>query len=378
MSNVDENKDEWLEVINDTAKLLANRQARVLETAVSSNAISDNLAGNVEFWSWMNRNYSSAGGGMFSSNQAMNDYIKSGSGKAMWMEKQLQGKGYEFDWVQKQRHNPLNIFKKYDLGDVSNQPAIDAVEKNLLTGKESSYQMKAYTSKSNPHLQNTGKDVTVITNAEKVDVVSDNGYAVESFKDNNEIKSDILQRQKSIENGSATPSYTISNVAGTMAKAGLAGCVIGMGTEAVLSYKKMKNGEISEDEYITEVLKSGGETGVTSGVTAGIMIPVNAAITAAGVTSVVGIPIAIAISAGVDKIVAPCFGRGEYKNILGEATYCQSLESMYVPFMKTLEYAADEYKSFADKVTEQDGIYNKIREKDRAVNKALKNLYDSI
>jgi len=294
------------------------------------------------------------------------------------MEKQLQGKGYEYDWVQKQRHNPLNIFKKYDLGDVSNQPAIDAVEKNLLTGKESTYQMKAYTSKSNPHLQNTGKDVTVITNAEKVDVVRDNGYTVESFKDNNEIKNDILQRQKSIESGSAAPSYTVSNVAGTMAKAGLAGCAIGIGVEAVLSYKKMKNGEISEDEYITEILKSGGETGVTSGVTAGIMIPVNAAITAAGVTSVVGIPIAIAISAGVDKIVAPCFGRGEYKKILGEATYYQSLESMYVPFMQTLEYAAAEYKSFADKVVEQDGVYNKIREKDRAVNKALKDLYDSI
>lgn len=378
MSNVDENKDEWLEVISNTAKLLANRQARVLETAVSSNAISDNLASNVEFWSWMNRNYSSAGGGMFASNQAMNDYIKSGSGKAMCMEKQLQGKGYEYDWVQKQRHNPLNIFKKYDLGDVSNQPAIDAVEKNLLTGKESTYQMKAYTSKSNSHLQNTGKDVTVITNAEKVDVVRDNGYTVESFKDNNEIKNDILQRQKSIESGSAAPSYTVSNVAGTMAKAGLAGCAIGIGVEAVLSYKKMKNGEISEDEYITEILKSGGETGVTSGVTAGIMIPVNAAITAAGVTSVVGIPIAIAISAGVDKIVAPCFGRGEYKKILGEATYYQSLESMYVPFMQTLEYAAAEYKSFADKVVEQDGVYNKIREKDRAVNKALKDLYDSI
>lgn len=378
MSNVDENKDEWLEVINDTAKLLANRQARVLETAVSSNAISDNLASNVEFWSWMNRNYSSAGGGMFASNQAMNDYIKSGLGKAMWMEKQLQGKGYEYDWVQKQRHNPLNIFKKYDLGDVSNQPSIDAVEKNLLTGKESAYQMKAYTSKTNPHLQNTEKDVTVITNVEKVDVVRDNGYTVESFKDNNEIKNDILQRQKSIENGSAAPSYTVSNVAGTMAKAGLAGCAIGMGAEAVLSYKKMKNGEISEDEYITEILKSGGETGVTSGVTAGIMIPVNAAITAAGVTSVVGIPIAIAISAGVDKIVAPCFGRGEYKKILGEATYYQSLESMYVPFMQTLEYAADEYKSFADKVVEQDSVYNKIREKDRVVNKALKDLYGSI
>lgn len=376
MSDFDADKNELLEMITDTAELFTNKQARTLETAISSNTLSDALVSDVEFWSWMNRNYSSAGGGMFSSNEAMKEYIRSGPGKAMWMEKQLQGKGYEFDWVQKQRHDILNIFKKYDLGDVSNQPAIDAVEKNLLTGKESTYQMKAYTSKSNPHLQNTGKDVTVITNAEKVDVVRDNGDTVESFKDNNEIKNDILKRQKSIESGSAAPSYTVSNVAGTMAKAGLAGCAIGIGAEAVLSYRKMKNGEISEDEYITEILKSGGETGVTSGVTAGIMIPVNAAITAAGVTSVVGIP--IAISAGVDKIVAPCFGRGEYKKILGEATYYQSLESMYVPFMQTLEYAAAEYKSFAAKVVEQDGVYNKIREKDRVVNKALKDLYDSI
>ena len=53
-------------------------------------------------------------------------------------------------------------------------------------------------------------------------------YEISYDDSNNEIKNDILQRQKSIENGSATPSYTISNVAGTMAKAGLTGCVIGM------------------------------------------------------------------------------------------------------------------------------------------------------
>ncbi len=378
MSDFDADKNELLEMITDTAELVTNKQARTLETAISSNTLSDALVSDVEFWSWMNRNYSSAGGGMFSSNEAMKEYIRSGPGKAIWMEKQLQGKGYEFDWVQKQRHNILNIFKKYDLGDVSNQPAIDVIEKDLLTGKEKFYQMKAYTSKSNPDLHNTGKEVQVVTNAEKADIVRENGYQVESYKNSDSIKNDILERQENIESGAATPTYTIGNVSATMAKAGLVGAVIGMGTESVLSYKKWKNNEITDEEYLDEVLKSGGESAITSGATAGIMIPVNAAITAAGVTAVVGIPIAIAISAGVDKIVAPCFGRGDYKKVLGEATYYQSLESMYVPFMQTLEYAAAEYKSFADKVAEQNGIYNKIREKDRAVNKALKDLYDSI
>ena len=66
MINIEENKNEFLEMIKDTSRLLGSRQSRILETAMSSNAMSDSLVNNVEFWGWMNRNYSSAGGGMFS------------------------------------------------------------------------------------------------------------------------------------------------------------------------------------------------------------------------------------------------------------------------------------------------------------------------
>lgn len=378
MSNIEENKNEFLEMIKDTSRLLGSEQTRILEAAMSSNAMSDSLVNNVEFWSWMNRNYSSAGGGMFSSNEAMKEYIRSGPGKAIWMEKQLQGKGYEFDWVQKQRHNILNIFKKYDLGDVSNQPAIDVIEKDLLTGKEKFYQMKAYTSKSNPDLHNTGKEVQVVTNAEKADIVRENGYQVESYKNSDSIKNDILERQENIESGAATPTYTIADISATMSKAGMVGAAIGMGTETIFSYKRWKNNEITDDEYLEEVLKSGGESGITSGATAGIMIFVNDAITVAGMNSGIGIPIAIAISAGIDKIIAPCFGRGDYRKVLGEARYYQSIESMYVTFMQKLECASRECESFANSLVEQNKVYNNIREKDKAVTKELKDLYDSI
>ena len=378
MSDFDADKNELLEMITVTTELVANKQARTLETAISSNTLSDVLVSDVEFWSWMNRNYSSSGGGMFSSNEAMKEYIRSGPGKAIWMEKQLQGKGYEFDWVQKQRHNILNIFKKYDLGDVSNQPAIDVIEKDLLTRKEKFYQMKAYTSKSNPDLHNTGKEVQVVTNAEKADIVRENGYQVESYKNSDSIKNDILERQENIESGAATPTYTIADISVTMSKAGLVGAVIGMGTETIFSYKRWKNNEITDDEYLEEVLKSGGESGITSGATAGIMIFVNDAITVAGMNSGIGIPIAIAISAGIDKIIAPCFGRGDYRKVLGEARYYQSIESMYVPFMQKLECAARECESFANSLVEQNKVYNNIREKDKAVTKALKDLYDLI
>ena len=41
----------------------------------------------------------------------------------------------------------------------------------------------------------------------------------------------------------------------------MVGCVIGMGTEAVFSYKAWKKGQISDEEYLKEVLKAGGTMG---------------------------------------------------------------------------------------------------------------------
>ena len=57
-------------------------------------------------------------------------------------------------------------------------------------------------------------------------------------------------------------------------------------------------------------------------------IPVQAAITAAGASTLIGIPVAIVVSAALDKIIAPAFGRGDYAKYLAQAKFYQSITDM--------------------------------------------------
>ena len=125
-------------------------------------------------------------------------------------------------------------------------------------------------------------------------------------------------------------------------------------------------------------MKSGGEAGTTATLSTGVMIPVSAAITAAGISSVVTVPIAFVVTSGINKVVAPCFGRGEYKKILSKAQYYQSLESMYKPYMESIEHAIYEYENFINEFVKQEKEYRYIQKKDRTINESLKRLYDSI
>jgi hypothetical protein len=376
-SNDELKEEEVLKMIDDTSKLVAKKNINVLAQGAVAAQSSNALANKVEFWKWIDRNY--AGSGIFSSNNSMQEYISQGAGKEEWVVKQLQGKGYEWDWMAQQRNNIKNLFNRYDAGDVANRAASDVTEMNIFTGKSTEYQMKAYTGKSNPHLKNTPTDMTVVTNAEKVSVVQKNGYeSVESYQDNQLIKKSTDSRLEEIKNGSAEPVYNFKNVGGTMAKAGLVGCVIGMGTEAVFSYKAWKKGQISDEEYLKEVLKAGGDAGVTAGITSGIMIPVTAAITAAGVSTVVTIPIAIVVGGIVNKVVAPCFGRGEYRKILSQAKYYQNLENVYDNLLISMENASNQYYNFVSSMKNQHKVNNLMKEKSLELNIELKKLYDKI
>jgi len=371
-------EQEILDLFNDTSNLAANKQIAQLQIVTNAVKGSNTLTDKVEFWDWMNRNFNGAGGKMFSSNEAMQNYISRGAGKRDWVYKQVQGKGYEWDWMQAQRSNVRNLFKVYEAGDVSNQAAIDVIEHNWLTGHETEYQMKAYISKNNPDLHNTDKSVTVVTNAEKAKVVSDNGYPVQSYKDRNEIIQDIQERMDDIDSGKATPKYSVKNVGGAMFKAGMVGCVMGMGTEVIFSYRQWKEGKITDEEYLIEAVKAGGDSGITAAGTTGIMIPISAAITSAGVTSLLTIPIAFVVSAGVNEIVAPCFGRGKYKKILNNAHYYQSIEKLYYGYMNSIAIASKKYEDFTMQICEQEKKYQSLKVKDKIVTAKLKDLYDSI
>ena len=353
-------ESEYVEYLSDTVKLAHEAHIQHLSTAVGAARQADKLTDIVEFWKWMQRNYDKSG--IFDSPQAMKEYMSKGAGKVEWMRKQLQGKGFEWDWMQNQRNNIKNLFNKFDAGDVANRAASDVTKTNLFTGKITEYQMKAYTSKTNPDLHNTPKDMTVVTNAEKVEVVKGNGYEnVESFQDTNTINKQVDKRIKQIENGQATPYYTLKNVGFTMAKAGAIGVVVSASIEGFSRWKDVKSGTISKEEYLLEIAKSAGEGGAIGAATAGIMIPISSVLTTAGLASMpITIPVSIIVGGALSKIIAPIFGRGDYKKILGEAKYYQSLMDMNIDLINALEITTQQFEAFIIEYQNQLRVFNQL------------------
>lgn len=370
-------EDDILEMMNDTSQLIAQFNIDELSSAAIAAKGSSTLTNEVEFWKWMGRNYTKLG--IFNNNQAMQQYISQGIGKEQWMTTQLQGKGYEWDWMSSQRNTPKNIFNIYDAGDIVNRAASDVTEKNIFSGKTKEYQMKAYTSKNNPNLENTPKDMTVVTNAEKIDGVKLKGYdKVDNFQDANTIKQSTNKRLEQINDRKVYTSYNIKNISTAMAKAGTIGCVVGMGTESIVSYKNWKEGHLTDKEYINEILKSGAYTGTTTSITAGLMIPVSKVITLAGASNLLTIPIAFVMSETVNKIVAPCFGKGKYMEILSSAKYYQNIENVYCDMINSMENASKQYYDFIVSMSAQNRNHEEFKSKSMDMNKNLKDLYDSI
>lgn len=281
-------------------------------------------ADDVHFYQWMDRNFKKSG--IFSSQEAMLNYINKGAGYENTFNKVLQGKGYEAVWINKQRRNPLNVFNRYDAGNVANRPGSDVSEISLLTGETKKYQMKAYTSNNIPDLHNTPKDMTVVTNAEKVKAVSDKGYIdVEAFQTTEEISKRTQARMNQIKNGKVYTKHTLPSTFSSAAASGIGGALIGSVAEAVSSHRAYINGEISSEEYAGEIMKSGAQAGATAAITTAASIPVAAVLATAGVASTpVMIPVSMAISKVVDNAIAPIFKRGIYKEAKEDIEHTQS------------------------------------------------------
>ena len=369
-------EDDFLQMMNETGRLSALRNAGKLSSFALSAQQSNTLANDVEFWHWLSRNYQASG--IFDSSSSMLEYISQGSTKEEWLSRIIQGKGYEWDYMAGQRGSIRNILDTFDAGDVSNRMGSDVTQRNILTGESTEYQMKAYTSSNTPDLHNTSKDIKVITNAEKAGEIQRMGYDTEAFQDSDTISRKRDERIDNIRRGEVRTSYTLKSTAGMMAKAGLIGCAIGITTEALASYRAWKNGNLSDDEYLAEILKAGGNAGLTSAGTAGIMLPVSSMITAAGMSSLITIPVAFVVGSAVNKIIAPCFGRGDYRRILSQAKYYQNLESLYHDMMGSMQASSEHFVSFLNRVKSQRQFHENAKRVSMSLNKDLEALYNSI
>lgn len=358
------------EFFSDTAQLLSDLKAKEIGNAYNAFSQAGSYVNNVEFWRWMNQNYQASG--LFNSPEAIRNLTE--GTKADWFLKQLQGKGYEWDWVTSQRLKFNNLANKFDLGIDPTQAGIDATKTSLLDGSSETFQHKSYLGKKNIRLRdlkNTPQDTTVVTQAENIGKGNMGGRNQEAFQTKAESTKLRDQRFKQAADGKAIPHYTMTGVAKVMGKAALVGAVVGAGVEAISSWKAYKSGAISGEQYAKEIAKTSGNMGVTGGITAGVMIPIQAAITAAGASTLITIPIAIAVSWGVDKIVAPAFGKGAYLEGLNNMKFYKNIGDAYVDFVLTCENSQQHFHMLIENINAQEQQYRTIKKAEEYTNTRL-------
>lgn len=194
--------------------------------------------------------------------------------------------------------------------------------------------------------------------------------------------SDPLSKQKAVEiqNQMQSGNYQkyqnlqlAKNTAVQMGKCAIIGAAITVGTELISRYKDFKEGRISSKEYMSEIGKALGDGAVTGGVTAGLMVPVTFGIKAVGgvalaTNPLITIPVTFILGTAVNKIVAPAFGRGEYRKILAEAKYYQNLMNMNNDLIVALSLTAQQFESFMIEYQNQLEVFNQLNE----VNKDLR------
>lgn len=167
-------------------------------------------------------------------------------------------------------------------------------------------------------------------------------------------------------------SSVLGSVGSATAKGGIAGIALGITTETLASYKRYKDGEITKEEYITEIAKSGGQMGITGAATSGIMTAISVPLTAAELAAApVTVPISIILGAGIDKIVAPAFGRGDYKKILGEAKYYQNMLYAHDDLVHAIEMTENQFVEFINEYARQMQVHSQLTD----TNRQLKQLH---
>lgn len=367
-----EREQEYIEMMRDTGELIAKEKAvQFGEMAVAVNE-SAKLVNEVEFWKWMGANYPRD---LSSTNLIQQASME----KARWLRTQLQGKGYEWDYMATQRTKLSKVLSVFEAGDCPTQPGIDITETSLLDNSvKGTYQNKAYLSSNNPDLHNTPKDAVVVTNQEKVPYAQKQGYRTEGYMDSDEITSVRDSRFEKAASGKANTTYSLQNIAMASIKAGIVGAAVGITAETIVSYRLWKNGEITDKEYLREVMKAGGESAASAGLTSAAMVPVQAAITAAGASTLLTIPVAFAFGSVINSIVAPCFGRGKYRKILNEMKYYQALEDIYDDFIDVVEMSCKQCEKYIVQVRLQKMRYEKLKEVNNQVDANLQKLYESI
>ncbi len=115
----------------------------------------------------------------------------------------------------------------------------------------------------------------------------------------------------------------------------IAGVIVGVGISAWENYDLYKKGFITRDELKSRILSDGIYGGSVGATTSGALFAISSSTQIAiGLSNPVTIPVMIFVGWGVEKILAPAFKRGIYKEVLIELKSSHDFEIALMNYMK--------------------------------------------
>ncbi|ALS24621.1 hypothetical protein [Paenibacillus naphthalenovorans] len=268
------------------------------------------------------------------------DAFKTTDGLKEWLEEQLQGSNNaaanalsriqgdaagEVDFIREMQGNIRSIFTKTDFPRnadgriVSNNPGIDAIEYNRLTGEIiNEYQVK--TLRSADSINETLKDflnndhykpTTVLVGPQElIDRAHELGIpnptkVMGTLQDNldsaNELSNKILNEQLAV-------GMTPGSVAGEMISGAAIGAVISVTVSGLVTYLQYKSGKMTFDEMKMKMAKDGLKGTITGGALASLSLFIPGGIIGAGVGFVVGVTLR--------RLLDEAYGDGMFGGVL--------------------------------------------------------------
>ncbi len=301
--------------------------------------------------------------------------------KPDWMEAQITGKGYEWDWFNHFRDNPFNIGKVAHLSADANDK-IDATVRNVFSGHVQDVQLKARLTDNsiNSALQEI-KDKhagTLVVGPEELTAKAKEvslPHKFESFQSIHEIDTSKQERIQQAEDGNVSIGVNWDGVLIQVGRDALIGAAVYASVSVVSHFKAYKRGEISGEEYARLVLSGSVKGAIMGGGLAFINIPVQLTAAAVGVGMPVTIPVMIVCGYGLRKIIAPVFKEGRYAEIVQNMSYSTEAAGAWVHFTVLSCYLYESQEQFLHKMS---GHFKKFKAGEKLIRELDKQLQSGL
>lgn len=334
---------------------------------------------NVEFWKWMKNSYPKV------FNEGLSNWLNR---HPMYGEKLIQGKGLEWDGIRMLNNNPQNQgfrapFSQWKIARLSKEVTgkTDGYIHHVASGSVTPIQAKTATTdnsiKGVVRTLKGGKypDHLIIANKKLAIEARKAGVAnpIDHISDKQLAKA-TQERVSLAKSGAVSAGYTITGIAKAIGYGAVIGAVVQASISTFTNYKRWKNGEITDDEFGKEVLKDSAYGATTGGAIAGINVAIQCVAIPAGIGAPITIPVLILVGYGLDKLIAPAFGKGAYKEILQDISLCTDVQEAFVNFVVNSYGCQRYFMDWLRGMGESHKMYKQLEGANKACNDEMKDI----